>query len=103
MKTLSPDQIQREKRIVVAIAVLFALTLVALGVWSIINGFHTGHTKQGISVTVNGAAARWMGAFEACLGMLMLSLAMPSKKAALRWLTFWVTCSGASLLFIFAR
>ena len=103
MKILTPAEVNREKRIVLALACLFALVIVFLGVMSIIKGIHAGHSKQGMSITLDGDPARWMGALEACLGMLMLSIAMPTKEAALRWLAFWVVCFCAALTMLFSH
>ena len=80
----SPGDIKRQRYIVIGLGVLFAVVMTGLGALSILDGYHVGKTRQSTVVAIDGSAARWMGAFQICIGMLMLSLAMPSKTAAIR-------------------
>ncbi len=80
---------KRQKRIVVIIASLFALVMLGLGLLAIFSGHFAGTTKQGQLFSADGATAQLMGAVQICLGMMMLTIAMPNKSAALRWGVVW--------------
>ena len=69
---------------------LIAVVMVSLGVLAIISGVSTGSTKKYGIVTILGDRARWVGAVQVCLGMLVLGMAMPTKKIALGWLLTWM-------------
>ena len=88
----------RERRILIALAGLIALVMVSLGVLSIVDGHHVGSGRGSVLVTLDGSAARWMGAVQACLGMLVLAVVMPSKAAALRWALCWVALGLACFI-----
>ena len=66
------------------------MVMVSLGVLAIISGVSTGSTKKYGIVTILGDRARWVGAVQVCLGMLVLGMAMPTKKIALGWLLTWM-------------
>lgn len=89
------DATKRPGRVAIALAALIALVMVALGVWSILEGHHVGQTKRGAIVSLDGDAARWMGGMQVCIGMLPLMLAMPGKKAVLRWALLWLALGTA--------
>ena len=80
----------RDRRIAIFLAVLMAVVMVSLGVLAIISGISTGSTKRSGIVTLLGDRARWFGAVQVCLGMLVLGMAMPTKKMALGWLLTWM-------------
>jgi ABC-type tungstate transport system substrate-binding protein len=86
----TPEDLKRSKRIAIALAGLIALVMVGLGLWFIVEGHYVGTTKRGTAISLDGNAARWMGGVQICIGMLALMLAMPGKKAALRWAFFWI-------------
>ncbi len=92
----------RERRILIALAGLIALVMVSLGVLAIVDGHHVGSGRNSVVVTLEGSAARWMGAVQACLGMLVLAVAMPNKAAALRWALCWVG-AGIACFFVAVR
>ena len=81
---------QSDRRIAIFLAVLIAVVMVSLGVLAIISGVSTGSTKKYGIVTILGDRARWVGAVQVCLGMLVLGMAMPTKKIALGWLLTWL-------------
>lgn len=81
---------QSDRRIAIFLAVLIAVVMVSLGVLAIISGVSTGSTKKYGIVTILGDRARWVGAVQVCLGMLVLGMAMPTKKIALGWLLTWM-------------
>lgn len=87
---IKQDQ-KRQRRIVVIIACLFALVMLVLGLSAIFSGHFTGTTKQGKIFSTDGLAAQWMGGVQICLGMMMLTIAMPNKTIALRWGIVWAT------------
>ena len=80
------------------VAWLFALIMVALGVWSIWNAHFVGTTKQGAVVVSNGVSAQWLGGLQVSLGLLMLGVAMPNQRAALRWMLACVALGGVCLV-----
>ena len=80
------------------VAWLFALIMVALGVWSIWDAHFVGTTKQGTVVVSNGVSAQWLGGLQVSLGLLMLGVAMPSQRAALRWMLACVALGGVCLV-----
>ena len=88
----------RERKILIALAGLIALVMVSLGVLAIVDGHHVGSGRNSAVVTLDGRAARWMGAVQVCLGMLVLAVAMPSKAAALRWALGWVALGLACFM-----
>lgn len=81
---------QSDRRVAIFLALLIALVMVSLGVLALISGVSTGSTKKYGIVTILGERARWLGAVQVCLGMLVLGLAMPTKKIALCWLLTWM-------------
>ena len=92
-----PDQ-RRQRRIAIVVASVFCAVMVALGGWSIVEGDYEGVTKRGTAISLHNDSARWMGAVQVCIGMLMLSIAMPNQRAALRWALAWVAL--AALCFV---
>ena len=86
----TPDDDKRQKRIVIALVILFASVMAALGLWSIAEGYYFGQTKKGTAVVLDGNPARWMGLAQICIGMFIAVLAMPNLAAAKKWMTFWV-------------
>ncbi|MSN24477.1 MAG: hypothetical protein GJV46_01275 [Geobacter sp.] len=88
----------RQRLIVKIVAGVFSFTMILMGVWSIISGYHAGKTRKSIVVMIEGDAARWMGVFQLCLGMLVLTVAMPNKSVALRWAMVWTVLGAASLV-----
>lgn len=94
----TPDPPQRPGRVAIALAALIAVVMLALGAWSILEGHHVGQTRQGAIVSLDGDAARWMGGVQICIGMLPLMLAMPNKKAALRWALLWMALGAACIV-----
>ena len=87
---IKQDQ-KRQRRIVLIIACLFALVMLGLGLIAIFSGHFTGTTKQGKIFSTDGLTAQWMGGMQICLGMMMLTIAMPNKTSALRWGIVWAT------------
>lgn len=81
--------LKRQKCIVFVIAGLFAAVMLALGLLAIFSGHFSGTTKRGQIFTADGLTAQWMGGVQICLGMMILTIAMPSKTAALRWGIVW--------------
>lgn len=88
----------RGRRIAIALAVLFALVMVSMGAWAIVESHFVGTTRRSVQVTTDGVAAQWLGAMQASIGMSMLALAMPTRRAALWWPIGWVTLFGVCLV-----
>lgn len=82
----TPQDEKRGKTIAIALAGLFALVLIGLGALAIWDAHFVGTTKRSVTVVTQGVSAQWMGGLQISLGLLMLGLAMPSKRAALRWM-----------------
>ena len=89
---------QSDRRIAIFLAVLIAMVMVSLGVLAIVSGVSTGSTKKYGIVTILGDRARWVGAVQVCLGMLVLGMAMPTKKIALGWLLTWMALMFGCLI-----
>jgi ABC-type sulfate transport system permease subunit len=95
------DEQQRQRRILIAIACVFTLVMLVLGLLTIFTQHFSGTTKQGKFFTVDGTSAQLMGGVQLSLGMLMLILVMPNKKAAIWWGCSWaalfILCLTASI------
>ena len=72
--------------------------MVLLGAFSVWDGYHTGITKRGVHVVSQGDSARWLGGLQISIGLLMLGIAMPTKKVALRWMLTCVCIAFACLV-----
>ena len=93
-----PRPNQRPNTAAQVVAWLFALVMVGLGVWSIWDAHFVGTTKQGAVVVSNGVSAQWLGGLQISLGLLMLGVAMPNQRAALRWMLACVALGGVCLV-----
>jgi uncharacterized membrane protein YgdD (TMEM256/DUF423 family) len=91
----STEAVRRPGRVAIALAVLMAGVMVGLGVWAIVEGHHVAATKRGEIISLDGETARWMGGVQICIGMLPLMLAMPSKRAVVRWALIWLALGTA--------
>jgi uncharacterized membrane protein SpoIIM required for sporulation len=80
------------------VAWLFAIVMVALGTLSIWDAHFIGVTKRSVTVVTEGVSAQWMGGLQISLGLLMLGVAMPNKRAALRWMLACVALGGVCLV-----
>ena len=96
----TPEDDKRQKRIAIVLAVLFAGVMTAFGIWSIVNGYHSGQTKKGATVILEGDPARWAGLLQICVGMFILVIAMPNWAVAKKWITFWVIMFAISLVMV---
>ena len=81
---------KRQRRILIVITGLFATVMLALGLMAIFSEHFAGTTKQGMPFSADGATAQWMGGVQICLGMIMLTIAMPNKNIALSWGITWI-------------
>ncbi|MDY7540482.1 hypothetical protein QN372_07765 [Undibacterium sp. RTI2.1] len=79
----------RQKRIVYVITGLFAAVMLGLGLLAIFSGHFAGTTKRGQLFSADGLTAQWMGGVQISLGMMILTIVMPNKTAALRWGVIW--------------
>ena len=93
----TPEDIKRQRYIAIGLAVLFAVVMTALGAFSIWDESYVGKTRQSNMVAAVGTTARWMGAFQICVGMLMLGIAMPSKKTVIGWMVTWLVLGMTSV------
>lgn len=92
------DDQRRQRRIAIALAMLFCVVMVSLGVWSILNGLSTGTTKRGTVASFEGASAQWIGAVQASIGMLPLAIAMSTRRVARYWTFGWLGVAIACLI-----
>lgn len=97
------DEPRRQRRLAIVLSVFFALAMVSLGVWFIVNGHAVGSTKRSVVVSFEGTTARWVGGLQASLGLVAMAVAMPSKTAALRWALAWLFVALVCLVAAFIR
>lgn len=81
---------KQDKILLWIITGIFALSMLILGSLVISDAHFIGTTKQGTSFSVIGLAAQAMGGIQIALGMMMLTINMPNKKIAMRWLISWI-------------
>ena len=101
-RQVSPNDRPGDKRLGIALAMLICLVFVSLGVVSIVTGVSATSTKRYGHVVLFDTVAQWMGAVEISVGMMVLAIAMPSKRLAQRWLLGWLGvafgCFAAALV-----
>ncbi len=98
-----PRDLKSQQATLIGMVALISLSFVFLGLWCVVDGHFTGHSRQSATVTLEGASARLMGAFIACMGMVPLALTMPTKRWSLRWCVLWFLLAGLCLVFLLRR
>ena len=89
---------KRPNTVAQVVAWLFALVLIGLGALSIWDAHFVGVTRRSVTVVSEGVSAQWLGGLQISLGLLMLGVAMPNKRAALRWMLACVALGAVCLV-----
>ena len=87
MDTKSPSSTPaRDLRIARALAVLIAVVVVGLGLYSVITEHYYGYSsRRNVEVILDGPRAASMGYVYIALGLMPLALCFPTGRAAGRW------------------